>query len=166
MMDFSGKAHIVGDNINTDYIISSRRKRDTIDPNILKQYFMEDVDPTLHTKIADGDMIVAGTNFGCGSAMEVAATVIKALGVRVILAKSFARSFYRNGINNGIVLIEIDTSSIEDGDEIHVQLMDQQTVVDVVSKHLHFQTSPLPLITRNILTSGGIVPYFKARNEE
>ncbi|RXT00620.1 hypothetical protein [Ammoniphilus sp. CFH 90114] len=163
-MKFEGKVHIVGDDINTDYIISSRRKRDSLDAHYLKQFFMEDIDSTLHQRIKDGDILVSGKNFGCGSAMEVAATVIQALGVRVIIAPSFARSFFRNGINNGLLLIEADTTQIQADDVVEVQLGEDLTHVYVRSRNVHLTSKPLPTVMQNIFNAGGIVPYFIKNN--
>jgi 3-isopropylmalate/(R)-2-methylmalate dehydratase small subunit len=159
-MKYEGKAHIVGDNINTDYVIASHRKRDTIDPDVLKEYFLEDIEPGFYKRIEQGDILVAGKNFGCGSAMEVAATVIKATGIRAVLAKSFSRSFYRNGINNGLLLIELDTNGIENLDVIRVELESEKTMVINESKNIQTTCTPLPSMMQKILQSGGIVPYF------
>ena len=96
MIQFEGAAFCFGDDINTDYIIASRRKRDTLDVNILKQYIMEDIRPGFFHELSGSAILVAGENFGCGSAMEVAAQVVRGNNIPVILAKSFARSYYRN----------------------------------------------------------------------
>lgn len=159
-MRFCGTARVVGDDVNTDYIISSRRKRDTLDGAILKQYLMEDLDPSCAAPVVPGNILVAGKNFGCGSAMEIAAVVVKAAGIPVVIACSFSRSFFRNGFNNRILLIEADTSRIEAGDWLEIISDNQNVLVRNLTKNECItQQEPFNSIMNDILEEGGIVPY-------
>ena len=160
-MTLEGRARVVGDDVNTDYIISSARKRATIDAATLAPYLFESIAPGLAATVQAGDLLVAGRNFGCGSAMEVAATVIQAAGFRAVLAASFARSFYRNAINNGLLAIECDTSDILEGDTISVESdTSGTTVVDERTGRRELR-APLGGIAGEILAAGGLVPYLK-----
>jgi 3-isopropylmalate/(R)-2-methylmalate dehydratase small subunit len=161
MTSHRGRARRLGDDINTDYIIASTRKKETLDEKILKQYLLEAVDPGFAASVRAGDVLVAGANFGCGSAMEVAATVVLAAGIPIVLAKSFARSFYRNAINNGLLPIECDTSDILEGDTISVESdTSGTTVVDERTGRRELRP-PLGGIAGEILAAGGLVPYLK-----
>lgn len=154
---FTGKAFKFGDNINTDYLISSRRKRDTLDLNVLKLFIMEDIRPGFYKELEGKSIIVAGENFGCGSAMEVAAQVVKANNIGVVIAKSFSRSYFRNCINNGIIVVEMDTDSISEGDLITVQL-DEENIV--ITNGMTGKVSLLPGYTdeiKQIVLEGGIM---------
>ena len=161
MTAFSGRARRLGDGVNTDYIISSKRKKETLDEQILKRYLLESVDPGFAATVRENDIIVAGANFGCGSAMEVAATVILAAGIHVVLAHSFSRSFYRNAINNGLVPIECDTSEIAEGESISVVMDASSVIVTNDTRGKGQSLAPLNGIAGDILAAGGLVPYLR-----
>lgn len=159
MLNYRGKAFRFGKDINTDYIISSRRKRDTIDPEELAPYLMEDIRPGFFGELSGVSILAADENFGCGSAMEAAAQVVRAAGIPVILAKSFARSYYRNAVNNGILIVEMDTDGIREGDDVEVT-MDGDVIT--VRNHTTGKTWERPGFhgeAGRILDHGGIVPY-------
>lgn len=160
-MRIDGRARVFGDHINTDYIIASTRKRDTLDESVLKQYLLEAVDPAFAATVRPGDVLVAGRNFGCGSAMEIAATVILAAGIPAVLAQSFSRTFYRNAINNGLLPIECDTSQMVEGDSLTVDLgADGMTVTNARTGN-RVTGAPLPPIMLDILDAGGLAPYIR-----
>ena len=158
---FDGRVRRLGDDINTDYIISSARKKDTLDEQKLKAFLLESLDPSFAASVRPRDVLVAGQNFGCGSAMEVAATVIIAAGIPVVVAKSFARSFYRNAINNGLVPVECDTDHFDEGDPISITF-DAAGVAVTNPRTTWTQTRPaLGGIAGAILDAGGLVPYLR-----
>ncbi len=156
-----GRARVLGDDVNTDYIITSARKRETIDEKVLKQYLLETLDPAFAASVRPGDILVAGRNFGCGSAMEVAVTVPLAAGIRAVLARSFSRTYYRNAINNGLIPVECDTSAIREGDSLVVDLGAEVTVRND-TQQLTMTARPLPSHMLRILEAGGLVPYIRA----
>ena len=158
-MIVEGRARVLGDDVNTDYIISSKRKRDTIDAMVLKQYLLESIAPDFAASVQPGDLIVAGGNFGCGSAMEVAATVIQAAGIRAVIARSFARSFYRNAINNSLLAVQCETSSIQEGDRLRVQSADGVMAVHNLTRGQVMHAAPIPAIMLRILEEGGLVRF-------
>ena len=155
-----GRARVVGDDVNTDYIITSARKRETIDATVLKRYLLETLDPAFAASVEPGDLLVAGRNFGCGSAMEVAVTVPCAAGIRAVLARSFARTYYRNAINNGLIPVECDTSGIREGDRLVIDMGETVTVRDTTRDSV-IAATPLPAHMLRILEAGGLVPYFR-----
>ena len=152
-----GRARVFDDDVNTDYIISSSRKRRTIDPSALAPYLLEGVSPAFAASVRSGDLIVAGRNFGCGSAMEVAVTVIQAAGIRAVVARSFARSFFRNAINNGLLVVECDTSSFQEGDAMSIEVSEAAVRVQNVTRDVRLAAAPLPPIIQEIIARGGLV---------
>jgi 3-isopropylmalate/(R)-2-methylmalate dehydratase small subunit len=160
MRSIRGRARRLGDDINTDYIIASTRKKATLDESVLKQYLLETVDPGFAASVRPGDVLVAGRNFGCGSAMEIAVTVILAAGIEVVIAESFARTFYRNAINNGLLPIECDTSAITDGEALSISFGGGAASVTTATATL--QAVPIPDVMLRILTAGGIVKHLRA----
>lgn len=159
-----GRARLFGDDINTDYIITSRRKRESLDPQVLRQYLFEELDPAFAASLAPGDLIVAGKNFGCGSAMEVAVTAVLGAGIRAVVARSFSRTYYRNAINNGLLPVACETRGIREGDRIIIANKDNDEQRIVVTKVRTGEVIPagaLPRIMLDILHAGGLVPYFR-----
>lgn len=158
-MELKGKAHKFGDDVNTDYIISGRYKFKTLDMRELARHLMEDLDPDFYTKINKGDFIVAGKNFGCGSSREQAPLAIINADISAVIAKSFARIFYRNAINTGLPLIECDTDLIEPGDQLEINL--SEGLLHNKSRDLQIPVTPLPAVMLRILADGGLVEHFK-----
>ena len=158
-MELNGNAHKFGDDVNTDYIISGRHKFKTLDMKELARHVMEDLDPAFYDKINSGDFIVAGRNFGCGSSREQAPLAIINADISAVIAKSFARIFYRNCINTGLPLIECDTDLIEPGDKLSVDL--QAGVLHNISKGIDIPITPLPPVMLKILSDGGLAEHFK-----
>lgn len=158
-MELKGKAHVFGDDINTDYIISGRYKFKTLDMKELARHVMEDLDPDFYSKISPGDFIVAGRNFGCGSSREQAPLAIKHAGIGAVIARSFARIFYRNAVNVGLMLIEADTSEIESGDELIVY--PDRGFIENITRNKKIAFNPLPEFMLKILSDGGLVEHFK-----
>ncbi len=158
-MIIRGFAHKLGDDINTDYIISGKYKFKTLDMKELAQHIFEDIEPDFIKKIKPGDIIVAGKNFGCGSSREQAPLVIKNAGLSAVVAVSFARIFYRNAINNGLPLVECDTSGIEEGDELEINL--EEGIVTDITKGFQIKINPLPPFMMKLLQDGGLVEHFK-----
>jgi len=162
---FEGRARVLGDDVNTDYIIASTRKQESLDPQVLKKYLFEALDPSFAESVNAGDMLVAGKNFGCGSAMEIAVTVLLAAGIKVVVAQSFARTFYRNAINNGLVTVECDTSGIKEGHGLIINLTEGSVSVRNAMTGQELIGNPFPTIMLEILEAGGLVPYFRTHRD-
>ena len=159
MKDLFGRAHKFGDNVNTDYIIAGKYKFKSLDMNDMAKHLMEDLRPGFFDEIEDGDFIVAGENFGMGSSREQAPLVIKAAGINAVIAKSFARIFYRNCINVGLPVIECDTDDIDEEDELRIDL--ERGFVHNVTKDTRLKAIPLPPVMVKILNDGGLAEHFK-----
>jgi len=160
-MRFKGKAWKFRDNVNTDEIIPARYLN-TTDPKELGAHCMEDIDPGFSKKISKGDIIVAGKNFGCGSSREHAQISIKGAGVSCVIAESFARIFFRNSINMGLVILQIkDASAIKQGDYLEVDL-DKGLVIDL-SEQKEYRAKPLPKFIQEIIKSGGLLRWIRKR---
>ncbi|SEK58343.1 3-isopropylmalate/(R)-2-methylmalate dehydratase small subunit [Roseovarius nanhaiticus] len=157
----SGSARILGDDINTDYIVPSHRKKETIDPDVLRAFIFEDIVPGFYDAMEVETVLVAGTNFGCGSAMEVAVTVLQAAGVKAVIAKSFSRTFRRNALNNGLLLCEADASFLEDGDDVAVELNDGVLCIQS-SRRAPVNAGAMPDFMLDMLSYGGLTNYLVA----
>ena len=154
----------LGDNINTDFIISGRYKFSITDMKELAKHIMEDIDPEFPKKITPGgSVIVAGNNFGMGSSREQAPLVIKESGIVAVLAKTFARIFFRNGFNVGLLLIEVDTDKIADGDMLEIDI--DKGVIRNVTKNIELKANPIPPFMQELLKEGGVVSYIKNHGE-
>ncbi len=163
-MKLEGKSIKLGDNINTDFIISGRYKFAITDMKELAKHIMEDIDPAFPSKIVPGNsMIVAGSNFGMGSSREQAPLVIKESGLVAVLAKSFARIFYRNGFNIGLPLIEVDTDKIGENDMLDIDL--DAGIVRNLTRNIELKIAPLPPFMQELLHEGGLINYYKRHGE-
>ena len=159
-MKLKGKAIKLGNNINTDFIISGRYKFSITDINKLAKHIMEDIDPDFSRKILPGKTIlVCGKNFGMGSSREQAPLVIKETGIIAVIAISFARIFYRNSFNIGLPLIEADTTKIKKGDILEIDL--NKGKLKDKSQHVELPIEPLPRIMQELLRAGGATSYYK-----
>lgn len=147
------------DNINTDYVISGRYKFKIQDPKELAKHIFEDIEPAFASRIKEGDFLVAGENFGCGSSREQAPQAIKAAGIKAVVAKSFARIFYRNAFNIGLCLIECDTDSIDEGDMLEISLKNNR--IENTTENALIPIKPIPAIMKKLLADGGVIGHFK-----
>ena len=155
-MKFQGTVLKYGDNVDTDVIIPARYLN-TIDKKELASHCMEDIDKEFVSKVKAGDIMVAGYNFGCGSSREHAPIAIKESGISLVIAKSFARIFYRNSINIGLAILECPEAAdaIENGHEVEADL-DAGVIYDRTTGK-EFSTQPFPEFIRKIITNGGLV---------
>jgi 3-isopropylmalate/(R)-2-methylmalate dehydratase small subunit len=161
-MRFEGIAHRYGRDVDTDVIIPARYLNSS-DPAELAKHCMEDIDAGFASLVRPGDMIVAGENFGCGSSREHAPIAIRAAGVSVVIAASFARIFYRNAINTGLPIMESPeaAAAISDGDRVEVDA-DTGTITDLTTGAV-FSAQPFPPFVRSIIEKGGLIESVKGR---
>jgi 3-isopropylmalate/(R)-2-methylmalate dehydratase small subunit len=161
-MKYTGKVWKFGDHINTDDIIAARYLN-SIDPVLLASHCMETVRPEFPSSVRPGDIIVGGQNFGCGSSREHAPIAIKACGISVVVARSFARIFLRNAINIGLPLVELEEADgIPDGLSLSVDL--EKGLVTLPSDGRSWQVPSYPEFLQNIISNGGLMPWVQKRH--
>lgn len=160
-MLFEGKVIKYGDNVDTDVIIPARYLN-TIDKKELASHCMEDLDATFTSRVQDCDIMVAGYNFGCGSSREHAPIAIKESGIALVIAKSFARIFYRNSINIGLPIIECPEAvdAISEGDKLKAD-MDAGVIYNLTTGE-EYKAEPFPAFIQEIITTGGLIESIKA----
>ena len=147
------------DNVDTDIIIAARYLN-TSDENELAKHIMEDADPKFFSKISRGDIIVAGENFGCGSSREHAPMALKAAGISCVIAKSFARIFYRNSFNMGLLILESSqTDEINEGDELEINVNNGE--IKNLTQNKFYKFTPIPAFMQELLKDGGLINYAK-----
>ena len=161
-MNAHGTVHKYGDHVDTDVIIPARYLASQ-NHQELASHCMEDIDKTFVTKVKDGDIMVAGVNFGCGSSREHAPIAIKASGISCVIAANFARIFYRNAINIGLAILECPAASagIDDGDEVSVDF--DTGVITNVTKGETYQAEPFPPFIKDMIAKGGLMVSLKAK---
>ena len=165
MMKTKGFVHKYKDNVDTDVIIPARYLN-TSDNKELASHCMEDIDKDFVKKVKPGDIMVAGYNFGCGSSREHAPISIKESGISCIIAKSFARIFYRNAINIGLAIIESESiaEEIEAGDELEIDF--KSGTITNLSKNKSYKTNPFPAFIQEIINSNGYVEYIAKKKDK
>ena len=154
-----GKAFKFGDNISTDHIAPGRLFHLRSNLEEFAKHVLEDADPDFAKKMKKGDFVVGGNNFGLGSSREHAPQIIKISGVQAVLAKSFARIFYRNCINIGLLAIECDTDKIDAGDELEIDV--KKGIIKDITKSTEIEFAPLPDVMIKLLNDGGLVNHIK-----
>lgn len=158
-----GKAFKFGDNISTDHIAPGRLFHLRSNLPEFAKHVLEDADPTFASKMNKGDFVVGGSNFGLGSSREHAPQIIKIAGVGAVIAKSFARIFYRNAINIGLLLLECDTDGIDAQDEIEVDV--REGVIKNLTKNTEIKFKPLPEVMIKLQQDGGLIEHIKKHGD-
>jgi 3-isopropylmalate/(R)-2-methylmalate dehydratase small subunit len=156
----SGRAHVFGDNLTTDDVIAGKYKHRTMSLDELSRHAMENIRPSFAGEFMRGDVVVGGDNFGCGSSREQAPLVLRHIGTRAVLARSFARIFFRNAVNVGLTVLEVDTTGIEEGDEVEVETAAHRVVVR--GGEVELPVRPLPPSIERIVDAGGLLAYARA----
>ncbi len=157
-----GRAHVYGDNIDTDRIIPGKYTK-TLDESHLAAHVLEDLDPEFRRRVKPGDVLVAGENFGAGSSREQAPRALKAAGVSVVIARSFARIFFRNAINVGLPVVEVPDHRIENGHVIAVDF--EKAIVENEDTDETFTMTKMPDVMIDILDAGGLVKYLQQHGD-
>ena len=158
-----GKAFKFGDNISTDHIAPGRLYHLRSNLPEFAKHVLEDADETFASRMKKGDFVVAGNNFGLGSSREHAPLIMKMAGVGAVIAKSFARIFYRNAINIGLLAIECDTDSIDAGDELELDI--EKGVIKNLTNGSITQIEPIPPVMVKLLNDGGLVEHIKKKGD-
>lgn len=163
-MSVKGTVFKYGNDVDTDVIIPARHLT-SADPKHLAQHCMEDIDTSFVKNVKEGDIMVAGSNFGCGSSREHAPVAIKASGISLVIADSFARIFYRNAINVGLPIMECPeaAAAINAGDEVEADF-DTGVIRDITTGQ-SFTAKPFPEFIKKIIDAGGLVQYTKSKTE-
>ncbi|MDD2269493.1 MAG: 3-isopropylmalate dehydratase small subunit [Eubacteriales bacterium] len=160
-MNVNGKALKYGDNVDTDVIIPARYLN-TSDKKELAAHCMEDIDKDFVKKVKQGDIMVAGKNFGCGSSREHAPIAIKESGISLIIAQSFARIFYRNSINIGLPIVECEAAANEINESDSVEMNFETGVIKNLTTGKEYQSEPFPAFIQSIIEAGGLVSAVKS----
>lgn len=161
-MKIKGKVWKFGDNVDTDAIIPARYLN-TSDPKELAKHVMEDADSSFPSKVKPGDIIIAGKNFGCGSSREHAPIAIKAAGIQAVIAKSYARIFFRNAFNIGLPIFEVPEliDETDEGNEVEIDMSSGQILN--LTKGKKYNTKPIPAFMQQLIKAGGLVEWTKKR---
>lgn len=154
-----GRAHVLGDDVNTDLHCSNKYRHIGKDVRFLTGHAFEEIAPGLAQRIRPGDILVGGTNFGINSSREQGVQVIKALGIAGVVARSFGRAFFRNAINNGLLVVSCPIDGIADEDEVAIDL--RAGTVAVPAKAVSRSTAALPEAVQAILFAGGLIPFLQ-----
>lgn len=162
-MTLKGKAWKFGDNISTDHIAPGRLFHLRSNLQEFAKHVLEDADENFASSMNKGDFVVAGNNFGLGSSREHAPQIIKIAGVSAVLAKSFARIFYRNAINIGLLLIECDTDKIDAQDELEIDI--KEGIIKNLTKNETIEITPLPDVMIKLLNEGGLIEHLKKHGD-